>query len=251
MKKFVFIICFFSVLANSYAQIIIPSKEVIKENCVIIDTRETSQYKKGHLNNSVNITNDEIKEIVTNLNFDELHNLAVLLGISKEKDVYIISQTRKDELILNMAFASMLDYMGINNVKIIYGEWEDFLKLGIEVTSKGRKIIPAQMDFSKKKVFLDKEDFKKLLKSKKSLVINLNSKLEKSNNVVNLNINSFFDGDFLKKCEEINKIIFTGKGKTKKDIILKSYDTKELLSLKYLLSKHCGCDNVLLFKEAN
>ncbi|MCX7770738.1 MAG: rhodanese-like domain-containing protein [Proteobacteria bacterium] len=251
MKGALTIIIFFVLLKfNLYAQIVIPDREILK-NSFIIDMRPKEQFKKGHISGSVNINIDDLKTVIQSGGIAEFHNLCVILGIMPNKANYIISANDSDGIFNAMILAGLLNYIGIKEAFIVKVDYKDLINAGFPETDKGAKLVYSDWAINYAFNFLTPDTYRRLEKQKNVQVISLNGKLEKGKNVNIVNSKIFFENGILKTCEEIDKIIFTGKRKDKKDIILKGNDILTLFGVKYLLSKVCGYGNVMVFKEGD
>lgn len=238
---FLFLIC-----SDVRAQFVNPTKDFMQG--IIIDMRPKESFKKGHITGSINLTIEDLKLILQSGGYNELHNLCMIFGITPEKKVYIIPDDK--ESVLNaLILAGTFNFIGIKEVFILNGTYKNLLSVGLPETQKGDRLIYSDWTMEHSFDFLDSSTYKRLANKKSSIVLNLNEKLEKSKNIINIRADFFSRNDILKNCEEIDKVIFTGKRKEKKDIILKSENTFMLLGMKYLLSKVCGYDNVMVFKE--
>lgn len=238
---FLFFIC-----SDVRAQFVNPTKDFMQG--IIIDMRPKESFKRGHIPGSINLTIEDLKLILQSGGYNELHNLCMIFGITPEKKVYIIPDD-KESVFNALIFAGTFNFIGIKEVFILNGTYKNLLSVGLPETQKGDRLIYSYWTMEHTFDFLDSSTYKRLSNKKSSIVLNLDEKLEKSKNLINMKPDSFFQNGFPKTCEEINKIIFTGKIKEKKDIILKSNDICTLLGMKYLLSKVCGYDNVMVFKE--
>lgn len=242
-KCLILLLLFFNV--DLHAQFVSPSRDILKGT--IIDMRSKENFKKTHISGSINITIEDLKIVIQSGDFDEFHNLCVIFGVSPEKKVYIIPDNQEN--ILNaLILAGALNFIGIKEIFILKGTYKDLINTGLPETNKGIRLIYTDWIMNHPFNFLSSETYKKLQKQK-SLIINLDEKLEKNKNIINIKPDMLLQNEFFKSCEEIDKLIFTGKRKEKKDIILKSEDIFTLLGMKYLLSKVCGYDNVMVFKE--
>lgn len=228
------------------AQFVDPDKDYLTKG-TIVDMRAKEIFKKGHIEGSLNITIEDLKMIIQSGGFVEFHNLCVIFGISPGKKVYILPD---DRTIFNaMVLAGALNYIGISEVFILKGSYKDMVETGLSVTNKGSKLNYVDWALNYTFNFLSVENFKRLQKHKNTRIINLNDTLEKNKNFIHVRQDMLLQNSFINNCEGLNKLIFTGKSKDKKDIILKSKDVFLLLGAKYLLSKVCGYDNVMLFRE--
>jgi 3-mercaptopyruvate sulfurtransferase SseA len=242
MKKLIFLFLQLFVTI-AHGQIIISTVDILKENPIFIDIRTTEEYKINHLENSINLPFVHIQEIVNNSNFDEIYSFFSLTGITRDRKIYILPITTKDELIYIGSFAYMLHIMGIPYVYIIKEDYKSIVDKGFFVTSKGFKLTPSTWEYSNNNIFLSKKEYLKKAKSKDTIILKLDGKDI---------ISSLFYNDMLRSCDEINELLFSGKSIRKKYIILKSKDNVKLFFLKYLLSMNCRYGNVSLFKgEAN
>ncbi len=245
MRLYFFILFFLNYSLLS-AQYIDPGRDFLKGR--IVDMRGENDFKKGHIEGSINITFHDLKMVIQSGGFVEFHNLCVIMGISPERKVYIIPDD-KEPLFNAFILAGALNYIGINEVFILRGTLKDLIDSGVSVTNKGSKINFVDWTLNYAFNFLDIESFKKLSNQKNKKIINFDDKLEKNKNYINIKPDMLFQNNLIENCEGINKLIFTGKGKEKKDIILKSSDILMLLGMKYLLSNVCGYDNVFVVRE--
>ncbi len=238
MKKIIFLL-FQLFVTIAHAQIIIPNVDILKENIVFIDIRTTEEYKKNHLENSINLPFEHIQEIVNNSNFDEIYSFFILTGVTLEKKVYLLPVTTKEELVYIGGFAYMLHLMGITSVYIINEDYKSVVDKGFSVTNKGFKLMPATWEYRKNNIFISKKEYLAKAKSRDTFILDIDK--------IDI-ISSLFNDDMFKSCEDINKLFFEKKSMRKKYIILKSQNNVKLFFLKYLLSMNCGYDNVSLFK---
>lgn len=245
-KKIIFLFVFLLDISLIHAQLVAPTKDLI--NGTIIDMRDEESFRKEHIKGSLNITFRDLKITVQSGGFLELHNLCVVFGVSPYKRVYIIPDDR-EALFNAMVLAGALNYIGISEVFILKGSYNDLLKTELSVTNKGSKLNYVDWALNYTFNFLTLENFKILQKKKSTRIINLNDTLEKNKDFIHIRQDMLLNDSFIKDCEGLNKLIFTGKRRDKKDIILKSDDVFSLLGAKYLLSKICGYDSVMVFLE--
>jgi len=238
MKKLILLLLLLTVI-SAYAQIIIPNVDILKENPVFIDIRATEEYKKSHFENSINLPMEYIQEIVNNSNFNEIYSFFILTGVTKDRKVYILPITTKDELIYIGSFAYMLHVMGMSYVYIITEDYKNLVDKGFPIANKGFKLTPATWEYRKNNTLISKEEYLKKAKAKDTLILELDKKDI---------ISSLFNNDMLKRCEDIDKLLFAKKSKRKKYVIINSKDNVKLFFLKYLLSMSCGYGNVSLYK---
>lgn len=239
----------FIVVNTVKAGFIEAEREILSDKFIIIDIRDFESYKKGHPIHSISIPYSFFEEIMKNEDYEKLHNLFESFGITPEKKVFILPN-KEDDLLKAGALGYLSMLAGVPNVFVIKDGYRGWLDKKLSFTTKGRLLTPTKFERAKKDPFVNTNDLKKMQK-KHFVIINIAESKKKSKEIINLPISAILGKEFIKSCENIKRLIFTGKSKIKKDIILQNGSHEELFFAAFFIERHCNLGNVKILKEVH
>ncbi len=142
-----------------------------EKDTIFVDFRATSDFKKSHILNSVNLSLDNLTQIFR-LNQNHFFSYLSALGISPDKKIILTGyNNNKEEIISALSFAYLLVYGGVSQVYVLKGGFNGWQQKGLPVTTLGTEIQPKSWKYNISQGFYYKRDAKKSAKNRKNEIL--------------------------------------------------------------------------------
>lgn len=156
--------------APAVAQVVDPAAAVVSGRFVVVDIRETAEFKKQHLRNAVNIPYETIEHY--GFNNHEIRDVLSGLGITGRSRLVVCSGWSRKEIPKAGAAAFALYAAGVEDVAILNGGIDRWMALGLPVSTTGSEVKPAAWTSGRQKnISFPPRDLKKALSDKSAVFV--------------------------------------------------------------------------------